>query len=221
MEYQPTSDQPLEPIDQYFSRNAKDYESYHLPKVGGLLHKEMAVSFLPDETKTLLDLGCGTGLELDFVYRRFPNAQVTGVDIAEGMLAELRRRLPNAPITLHCGSYFDFPIQALHYDAVLSVMSLHHFDAAKKLPLYQRIRAGLKPGGCFLLCDRFALSQEEEDRFHADLAAQKEAEGLSDGMYHFDIPTYFENELQTLRTAGFSAELVWQEETTCILKASC
>ena len=37
----------------------------------------------------ILDLGIGTGLELDCLFERFPDAQVTGIDVSAEMLAQL------------------------------------------------------------------------------------------------------------------------------------
>lgn len=44
---------------------------------------------LPDGIGTLLDIGCGSGLELDTVFQRFPSLQVTGIDLSEKMLDRL------------------------------------------------------------------------------------------------------------------------------------
>ena len=41
-----------------------------------------------------LDLGTGTGQGAFAIARRFPHTQVVGVDLAEGMLAEARRKTP-------------------------------------------------------------------------------------------------------------------------------
>lgn len=36
---------------------------------------------VPDSTEAILDLGCGTGLELDELFKRFPNVSVVGIDL--------------------------------------------------------------------------------------------------------------------------------------------
>lgn len=43
----------------------------------------------------IYDLGCGPGNSTQLLARRFPNAQIIGVDNAEAMLASARARLPN------------------------------------------------------------------------------------------------------------------------------
>lgn len=41
---------------------------------------------IPDTARKLLDLGCGTGLELGRIFQRFPDISVTGVDLSSEML---------------------------------------------------------------------------------------------------------------------------------------
>ena len=39
---------------------------------------------------SLLDIGCGTGLELASIYQKFPNVKITGIDLSKDMLEKLR-----------------------------------------------------------------------------------------------------------------------------------
>lgn len=60
-----------------------------------------------DEPLNILDLGCGTGLELEALFQRAPNAQITGVDVSKEMLALLQTRYTAQmdQITLIADSY--------------------------------------------------------------------------------------------------------------------
>jgi len=55
---------------------------------------EAALDALQVEPKRVLDLGTGTGSVALIVARRFPAAQVIGVDVAGKMIEEARRKLP-------------------------------------------------------------------------------------------------------------------------------
>lgn len=48
------------------------------------------------EAARVVDLGCGPGNSTELLARRFPQAQVTGIDNSEAMLASARERLPQA-----------------------------------------------------------------------------------------------------------------------------
>lgn len=90
---------------------------------------------LPDASEArILDLGCGTGLELNWYFRRNTTAKVTGIDLSEGMLAALREKFSNRNLTLICSRYFDIPFEESAFDAAVSVESLHNFEQDKKSP---------------------------------------------------------------------------------------
>ena len=85
------------------------------------------------EGREILDLGCGTGLELKFYYEVNPTARVTGIDLSEGMLDALGGKFPDKDLTLIEGSYFDVPLETGKYRAAVSVESLHHFAKEEKI----------------------------------------------------------------------------------------
>jgi SAM-dependent methyltransferase len=55
---------------------------------------ELALEDVDPPPRRVLDLGTGTGAAALAVARRFPEAEVVGVDLAERMLAEARRKTP-------------------------------------------------------------------------------------------------------------------------------
>lgn len=152
----------------------------------------------------ILDLGCGTGLELEYYFAINPSAKVTGIDLAPGMLGKLKEKFRDKAVNLILGSYFDAPFEPAHYDAAVSVESLHHFTAEEKLPLYQKLRKSLKPGGYFILTDYFASSEEEEIRYRNELVRLKREQGITDdAFYHYDTPLTVEHEIECFQKAGF------------------
>ena len=55
---------------------------------------ERALEALPAAPKRVLDLGTGTGLAAFVAARRFPEAEVVGVDLAPAMVEQARQRTP-------------------------------------------------------------------------------------------------------------------------------
>lgn len=197
----------LEKMGAFFDSRLEGYEAHMLANI------QSAEEFYPFTAACLpsqpgacvLDLGCGTGLELDWYFKRNPMACVTGIDLAEGMLGFLRQKHGQKRLELICGSYFEIPFGTTRFDAAVSVESLHHFTAAEKLPLYTKLRKALKVGGYFILTDYFALSEEEEQNCRAELLRLKGEQGLpEDEFYHYDTPLTIQHECQVLRGAGFS-----------------
>ena len=213
----------LEKMSDFFEARLDGYDAHMMANIASAEELyPFTVSCLPmAEDCRLLDLGCGTGLELEEYLRRNPTARVTGIDLSRGMLEELRRKLGQFELELICGSYFDVPLGEGVFDGAVSVESLHHFTQAEKIPLYAKLRRALKPGACFILTDYFARSEEEERRLFAELKALKAAQGITDNeFYHFDTPLTIAHEQEALRKAGFSTvELLNQWGPTATLRA--
>lgn len=197
----------LEPMDLFFEARLEGYDAHMLRDIAG------AEEFYPFTAAALpafpgcrvLDLGCGTGLELEFYFRRVPEAAVTGIDLSEKMLAALRGKFPDKALRLIRGSYFDTPLGEDCFDAAVSVESLHHFTQEEKTAFYRKVFRSLKPGGFFILTDYFAESDEEEAAFREELLRLMEEDGIRDGgLYHFDTPLTLAHETQALTGGGFS-----------------
>ena len=175
---------------------------------------ESATEFYPFTAKhlptaencSILDLGCGTGLELEEYYKICPSAKVTGIDLSEAMLAALRNKFTDKDVTLIVGSYFDVPLGENAFDAAVSVESLHHFTKDEKLPLYAKLHKALRGNGYFILTDYFAMSDDEETMHRKNLIALKSEQGICDDeFYHYDTPLTVEHETEALLKAGFSS----------------
>ena len=210
----------LEKMDAFFEARLVGYEEHMLNNIEG------AAEFYPFTAKLLphghiLDLGCGTGLELNWYFAANPAAKVTGIDLSEKMLAELARKFPDRDLELIQGSYFDLPLGENRFDGAVSVESLHHFTKEEKIPLYTRLRAALKPGAAFILTDYFARDEEEEQALQEELLGLKEAQGIADEtFYHFDTPLTVEHEMEALTAAGFTQiEILDRWAATCTLRA--
>ena len=196
----------LEKMGAFFEARLDGYDAHMMTNI------ESAEEFYPFTARCLprepgvkiLDLGCGTGLELGEYFALNPTARVTGIDLAAGMLRALEEKFPERDVTLICGSYFDEPFGE-GFDGAVSVESLHHFTQAEKIPLYRKLRDALKDGGAFILTDYFSLTDEEEQYHRAELLRLKAQQGITDtGFYHYDTPLTVQHETDALLAAGFS-----------------
>ena len=191
----------LEKMSDFFEARLDGYDEHMLTNI------ESADEFYPFTAKQLptvlncriLDLGCGTGLELQEYFLLNPTARVTGIDLSEGMLSALKKKFPDKDIDRICASYFDVPFGTALYDTAVSVESLHHFTKEEKIPLYTKLHTALKDGGYFILTDYFSLSDEEEQTHRQNLTSLKAEEGITDGeFYHYDTPLTVEHETEAL-----------------------
>ena len=195
-------------MGDFFDARVGGYEDHQLASI------ESAHDFYPYTARCLpeepgikiLDLGCGTGLELKEYFEINPTAKVTGIDLSPEMLNALREKFPHKEMNLILGSYFDVPFGENEFDCAMSVESLHHFSKEENVPLYKKLRAALKDGGYFILTDYFAASEDQEDALRQELMKIRKEQNLSENeFYHYDTPLTIEHEMEAFLEAGFSS----------------
>ena len=195
----------LEEMAAFFEARLDGYDHQMLCNVEGCKEGyDKVVALLPADAEHILDLGCGTGLELDVIFAARPILQVTGVDLSQGMLDVLAKKHADKKLQLLCGDYFALPLGENKFDCAISVESLHHFSHEAKTALYSRIHAALKENGCYIECDYMVLTQQEEDALFAENERLRAQADIPQNVYcHFDTPCTVQNQIAMLRQAGF------------------
>lgn len=214
-----TEDEPLETMSGFFDRRVDSYEDHMRP---WRAYYRWLGELIPAQAETLLDLGCGTGLELDEIFRLHPDIRVTGIDLAPGMLARLREKHPERKLTLTVGDYLTVPLAPCAFDVAVAFETLHHFPPETKLGLFRRILAALRPGGMLLEGDYIAESDEMETYLFQELARRRARQHVPEGTFvHFDTPLTLAHELSLLSQAGFTAEVLGYrgEDNTPMIRA--
>lgn len=198
-----TKDEPLETMAAFFDARIDSYEAHMSP---WSRHYAWMAELLPPAAETLLDVGCGSGLELDCIYARLPQLAVTAIDLSAEMLRRLKRKHADRSLTLIQDDYFLHDFGENRFDAAVAFETLHHFTMAQKTALFTKIARALKPGGVYLECDYIAVSQEIEDMAAAECGRRRKRDNISpDAFVHFDTPLTLAHEMQALESAGFAA----------------
>lgn len=201
-----TEGEELEEMDGFFARCLEGYEKHM--SVWEKAYRRFA-ELLPGDCRKVLDLGCGTGLELQEIWEKNPELAVTGVDLCQSMLNKLGEKYGDKALQLVCMDYFRYEMGTGSWDAVLSFESLHHFLPDKKRMLYQKINRSLKENGLFILGDYIACCEEEEELLRRAYLEKRQRSNIApDRFVHFDIPLTLEHEETLLREAGFSDIMV-------------
>lgn len=210
----------LEEMGTFFSERSAEYDSVHTGHIGGSDSFAQIAANLPAECKTLLDLGCGTGLEFPEIFARFPDIEITGIDLSEGMLEQLKKKFPDKNLHIFYRDYFRFTYPVETFDAAMSSMTLHHFTWEEKVPLYEKTRKAIKPHGVYIECDYMALDETYQRCYREEYNRLLSEMDDKNGYFHFDTPYTPENQIKMMLEAGFSsAEVVWRQENTVLIVA--
>ncbi|MBD5459344.1 MAG: class I SAM-dependent methyltransferase [Lachnospiraceae bacterium] len=213
-----TSDVPLEEMSDFFTERLEGYEQHMA--VWEESYRKFA-GLLPAGCGEILDLGCGTGLELDQIWQNNAHVKVTGVDLCQSMLRVLQKKHPDKLLTVVCQDYFRYDFGLGHWDAVISFESLHHFLPERKKELYRKIYNSLKDDGLFILGDYTACCDEEEELLRSVYMEKRRRFGIPEERFvHFDIPLTLVHELELLQSAGFRiAQMLDEPDGVTIITA--
>jgi ubiquinone/menaquinone biosynthesis C-methylase UbiE len=124
---------------------------------------------------TVADVGTGTGFLAELALEA--GARVVGIDISDGMLAEVTARFAGRNFEARRGDTAALPLGDGEVDAVLGNMVLHHADDPPAA--IREMARALKPGGTLVITDADThshdwLRTEQHDRWlgfdRADIA---------------------------------------------------
>lgn len=213
-----TADEPCEEMGSFFDRRIQDYEEHMR---FWYEHYKRVAELVPGDAESLLDLGSGTGLELDRIFERRPDISVTAIDLSDEMISKLLSKHGHRALNVIKDDYFRHDFGENRFDAAVSVESLHHFTAEKKVGLFKSICRALKPGGIYIECDYIANNPEIEELAFAECRRRRKRDNIPDDRYiHFDTPLTLEHELAAMLSGGFSeANLVENLDGTPIIIA--
>lgn len=212
----------IEQMSDFFTDRVDMYDEHMIKNVEGCKEGYIKMAeLLPKEVNELLDLGCGTGLELDEIFKTKPFINVTGIDLTQAMLDKLKQKYPSKNLSLINANYFDYDFGISKYDAAVSFQTMHHFSHEDKLKLYIKIFNALKTNGQYIECDYMVKSQQEEDFYYSENKRIRKEQNIVDGeFYHYDTPCTIDNQIKLLSKAGFKVvKMNWSMKNTTIIVA--
>lgn len=93
-----------------------------------------------------IDLGCGSGRVAELLARHYEH--VTAIDLSEEMVALARRRHPSPAIEFRRADLMEIEGE---YDAVVSVMTIHHLP--DQTAALEHVASLARPGGLVVIID--------------------------------------------------------------------
>ncbi len=215
----------MDKIKQNFEADAKEYDDNIIkliPFYPQILDALIgSLSYNNDYKIRVLDLGCGTGTISKRISEKFPNSDITCVDIASNMIEIAKFKLQNYPLkSFKIGDFSNISFDA-KYDVVVSSLALHHLvDDNQKRDYYSTIYNILNDGGQFFNADIVLgssthLQTQNIDKwveFMKQSVSEEEVKNKWIPRYHEeDKPAKLIDQLEWLQEIGFiDVDVVWK-----------
>ena len=163
----------------------------------------------------VLDLGVGTGFTALRILEALPGASVVGLDVSHEMLERSKQRLRahRGRVQLRPADIANPDVDGL-YDAIVSVLAVHHLWADEKRHLFSRLWEHLTPGGILIVADAFQHASVRLLELYDYPRPTDPHEAEHD---HLDTTA---DHLAWLNSAGFaSMDVAWKYEDVGVLVA--
>lgn len=165
------------------------------------------IDFKGDNPK-VLDLGAGTGILSQFLLKKYPNAEITLIDLADKMLDEAKKRFENNnDISFVCDNYLTHEFD-VKFDIIISSLSIHHLTGDEKKSLIDKYIGLLNDGGNFVNADQILNPDIEVDEYFKVKLDEHKGD-ISDEAYEeaklrraYDKPSSIDFQLACLKNAG-------------------
>ena len=112
-------------------------------------------SFSNKSPQAILDIGTGTATLSIMMKQAYPQANITGLDGDEKILAIARSKVEQQmlDIDLIKGMSYQLPFPDNHFDVSTSSLMIHHLKDDDKVSTFKEPLRVLKPGGEFCIAD--------------------------------------------------------------------
>ena len=195
--------------------------------------------YLPERVSNpirILELGCGTGNLSLAIAKRFPEAELTAVDLSHSSLDIHAQRFasesgvgPNKVNRL-CKDIRELDFGEESFDLILSTIALHHLTSEEKRQLFQSCHRWLRAEGVLSYSDQFAGETPELYEKHMSewkrasmaLGATEDEWQMwmrhqADQDHHDSLP----NQIDWLKKAGFhDVDCVWRHILWTVVTAN-
>lgn len=142
----------------YSQQKLRSYYKWHahfydLTRWSFLFGRKKLIHKLPalPAYSNILEVGCGTGHNLNILNSRYPNANITGIDLSSDMLSVAYKKANEESIDIIHGIY-EQEIQAQTFDLILLSYSLTMMKAPAE-NILKKLSKNLKDNGVIAVVD--------------------------------------------------------------------
>jgi tRNA (cmo5U34)-methyltransferase len=216
-------------LKEKFDQNAELYDRQRrwvIPCLDDLytIITDLARSEVPGPK--ILDMGAGTGLLTQYLYKKYKRAEFTLIDLSDEMLNIAKQRFKGKSNFKYINNNYvkhDFQDK---FDIIASSLSIHHLKDQDKEFLYGKIYKNLNDGGIFLNADQVLASSPSNELEYQRNWQEKIEDGplpksekisILERM-KLDKPAKLEYNLKWLEKSGFKdVDVFYKYYNFCVL----
>ena len=150
-----------------FNKASTDYDKYRKQAIPNMdIYYNTVVNLTKNYSDPkILDLGAGTGILTELLYKQHPNSNITLVDLSTEMLNIAKNKFNDKNFKYIEADYLTHDFDK-DYDIIVSSLSIHHLTDEEKKVLYKRIYNFLRTGGVFINADQVCGATEYTEEIY-------------------------------------------------------
>ncbi|MBW7458600.1 class I SAM-dependent methyltransferase [Paenibacillus sepulcri] len=160
----------------------------------------------------ILDLGAGTGLFSSFFVEKYPDAELTLIDLSSNMMDIAKVRFSHLSRVEYIVADYSAYEYSGKFDIIISSLSIHHLEDAAKQAIYAKAYSLLEDDGLFINADQVLGSTPAIHRYYEEtwraavLCSGLSQDNLDLALERMKIDKYatVESQLGWLARAGFT-----------------
>jgi tRNA (cmo5U34)-methyltransferase len=218
-----------ETLKNHFDRGANSYDRQRqdvIPYLDQMYNIIVDLTHSELSGPKILDLGAGTGLLTQYIFKKYSKGYYTLIDISKEMLNNARERFDGQHNFNYIhGDYLKADFED-SYDIVVSSLSIHHLEDIEKKILYSKVYEVLNDGGIFINADQVIAPNPENEyiyqrnwweKIEKGSLTQNEKQTII-GRMKLDKPASLESNLKWLESCGFvNVDVFYKYYNFCII----
>ena len=180
---------------------------------------------IDDDKSEILDIGMGTGNLEEFIFQKFPQARVTGIDTSADFLNKTKMKYDTQQLQTVQADIRNYEMGENKFGKILASLAIHHFEDDEKKKLFQNIYQALTENGSFINFDMVKPETDEQFlKLQEELFQKWKDLGLTDDfieeekkeMAGRDRLVELSKQKEWLEEIGFNFEIIYEDGFFCI-----
>jgi SAM-dependent methyltransferase len=121
-------------------------------------YRDALPSTVKEAPRCILDVACGTGESTLGWHRRFPDADIIGVDVSPYMLVVGERKTRDIPnVDVRCANAESLPFEDASFDVVTASLLFHELPAGVSPQVLREMRRVVMPDGWIAVAEPYRV----------------------------------------------------------------